>query len=166
MESERERLKNSETQLLQEMDILRQYRVVVVSKVIPYIATELVRSAKMGLLVARPVKAAVFHGRCIAFEEVAALNEPFILEKMPGYHSLFKKGFNQAGDDLATASYPFIAEATTDPYASVEQLLSKKPKSLCTKPALSHSKPSSSKAQISCRSHCRRYFDYPGGMYL
>ncbi|GJT62603.1 hypothetical protein Tco_1006136 [Tanacetum coccineum] len=53
--------------------------------------------------------------------------------------------FDQAGDDLATASYPFIAEATADPYAYVEELLLKKPKSLCMKPALSHSKPSSSK---------------------
>ncbi|GJY49494.1 hypothetical protein Tco_0439450 [Tanacetum coccineum] len=31
------------------------------------------------------------------------------------------------GDGLANASYPFLAEVTADPYAFVEQLLSKKP---------------------------------------
>nr|GEW75848.1 hypothetical protein [Tanacetum cinerariifolium] len=67
-------------------------------------------------------------------------------EKMPGYRSSLKKEFDQAGDDLATASYPFIAEATADPYAFVKELLSKKPKSLYTKPAPSHSKPSSLKS--------------------
>ncbi|GKA20636.1 hypothetical protein Tco_0700625, partial [Tanacetum coccineum] len=49
---------------------------------------------------------------CTTFEEVAALKEPFDLEKIPGYRSSFKKRFNQVGDDLATTFYPFIAEAT------------------------------------------------------
>ncbi|GJT60912.1 hypothetical protein Tco_1004445 [Tanacetum coccineum] len=58
------------------------------------------------------------------------------------------------GNDLATASYPFLAKATADPYAPLEVLLSKKPKSLHAsssnvKSAPSHpqskSKPSSSK---------------------
>ncbi|GJZ97773.1 hypothetical protein Tco_0670226 [Tanacetum coccineum] len=134
---------------LHEVNSLRQDRADVVSKVVPHVATELVRSDEMGLLVSRLVKAAMFRGRCLNFKEVAALNEPFILEKMPCYHSSAKKGFDQAGDDLATASYPFVTEAVTDPYATVEQFLLKKPKSLCTKPASSHSKPSSSKALIS-----------------
>ncbi|GJV98423.1 hypothetical protein Tco_1553675 [Tanacetum coccineum] len=51
----------------------------------------------------RLVKASIIHGRCAAFEE------------------------DRAGNDLADASYPFLAELTADPYASVEQLLSKKP---------------------------------------
>ncbi|GKF56455.1 hypothetical protein Tco_0166795 [Tanacetum coccineum] len=72
----------------------------------------------------------MFHGRCIAFEEVAALKEPFDLEKMTSYYSSSKKEFDQVGDDLAISSYPFIAEATADPYAFVEELLSNKPKSL------------------------------------
>ncbi|GJU30914.1 hypothetical protein Tco_1174503 [Tanacetum coccineum] len=55
--------------------------------------------------------------KCTAFEEVASLKEPFILEKMSGYH----------------------------PYASVEKFLSKKPQSLRSNPTSSHSKPSSLK---------------------
>ncbi|GJT39121.1 hypothetical protein Tco_0938986, partial [Tanacetum coccineum] len=58
------------------------------------------------------------------------------------------KEFDQAGDDSATASYPFIAEATADLYATIEQLLSKKPMSLRITPASSYSKASSSKAPI------------------
>ncbi|GKE24138.1 hypothetical protein Tco_1435650, partial [Tanacetum coccineum] len=106
----------------------------------------IIRSDKMGLLVARLVKAAMFHSRCTTFEEVAALKEPFDLEKMPGYRPFSKKEFDQAGDDLATTSYPFIAEAIVDPYASLEVLISKNPKSLRAKLAPSTSKPSSSKA--------------------
>ncbi|GJV13640.1 hypothetical protein Tco_1355181 [Tanacetum coccineum] len=101
----------------------RKYRAVVVSNVVPHIATKLVLSDEMGLLVTRLFKAAMFYGRCIAFEEVTNLKEPFILEKMPCYHPSFGKEFDQASDDLATASYPFIAEATADPHATMEQLL-------------------------------------------
>ncbi|GJT13142.1 putative reverse transcriptase domain-containing protein [Tanacetum coccineum] len=149
LEFERERLKSSKTMLLQEIDSLRQDRAVVVSKVVPHVATKLFHSDEMGLLFSKLVKAAMFRGRCINFEEVAALKEPFVLEMMLGFRSSSKKEFDQAGDDLAIASYPFIAEAAADPYATVEQFLSKKPKSLHTKPAPSHSKPSSSKAPIS-----------------
>ncbi|GJU54734.1 reverse transcriptase domain-containing protein [Tanacetum coccineum] len=134
LENERERLKSSETQLLQEIDRLRQDRAVVVSKVVPHVATKLVRSDEMGLLVSRLVMTAMFCGRCTSFEEVVVLKKPFDLEKMHGYRSSSKKEFDQAGDDLATASYPFIAEATVDPYASLEELLLKKPKFLRTKP--------------------------------
>nr|GFB09855.1 hypothetical protein [Tanacetum cinerariifolium] len=41
LESKRERLKNSETQLLQDINGSRQDRVVVVSKVVPHVATKL-----------------------------------------------------------------------------------------------------------------------------
>ncbi|GKE22509.1 hypothetical protein Tco_1434021 [Tanacetum coccineum] len=102
---------------------MRQDEAAVMAKVVPHVATELVRSDETGLLFSRLVKAAMFQGRCTTFEEVAALKEPFDLEKMPGYHHSFKKDFDQAGDDLVTASYPFIAEATADPYASLEVLL-------------------------------------------
>nr|GEV57143.1 hypothetical protein [Tanacetum cinerariifolium] len=71
----------------------------------------------------------------------------FNLEKIPCYSSSSKKEFNQAGDDLATASYPFIAKVIADPYASVEDLISKKLKSLRTKPAPLYSKHSSSKVK-------------------
>ncbi|GKF23128.1 hypothetical protein Tco_0075450 [Tanacetum coccineum] len=129
-----------------EVDGLRQDRVAVVAKVVPHVATQLVRSDEMGLLVARLAKAALFHGNYLALEEVAALREPFKLEKMPGYRPLSKKEFDQADDNLATASYPFLSKATVDPYSPLEVLLSKKPKSLRVKHAPSRSKPSSLKA--------------------
>ncbi|GKB01124.1 hypothetical protein Tco_0829168 [Tanacetum coccineum] len=113
-ESERERLKGSETQLLQEIDKLRQDKAMVVTKVIPHVAIKLIRNDEVGLLVARLVKAAMFCGRCTSFEEVAALKEPFTLDKMPGYRS---------SSDLATASYPFISEASTNLYAFLEELI-------------------------------------------
>nr|GEV33095.1 hypothetical protein [Tanacetum cinerariifolium] len=127
----------------------RRNRVDVVSKVVPYVAMKLVRSDEMGLLVARFVKATMFHGRCTALKEVAALKEPFNLGKIPSYCFYSKKEFDQDGDDLATTSYPFIAEATANPYASLEELLLKKPKSLRTKLAQSNSKPSSLRALVS-----------------
>ncbi|GJT36831.1 hypothetical protein Tco_0936696 [Tanacetum coccineum] len=102
-------------------------RATVVSKVLPDVATKLICSDEM---------------------EVASLMEPFILEKMPGYRSSSKEGFDRVGDGLANASYPFLAEVSVDPYASVEQLLSKKLQSLCSKPTSSCSKPSSSKAPV------------------
>ncbi|GJT92530.1 reverse transcriptase domain-containing protein [Tanacetum coccineum] len=145
LESEKERLKASETQLLQEIVGLKHDRAAVVSKVVLGMATKLIRSDEMGLLISKLVKAAIFRGKCTTFKEVASLREPFILEKMPGYHSSSKEEFDRAGDGLANASYPFLAEVTADPYASVEQLLLKKPQSLRSKPALSHSKPSSLK---------------------
>ncbi|GKC59531.1 hypothetical protein Tco_1087129 [Tanacetum coccineum] len=49
LESERERLKSSETQLLQEIDGLRKDRAAVVAKVVPHVATKLVRSDEVFL---------------------------------------------------------------------------------------------------------------------
>ncbi|GJT57772.1 hypothetical protein Tco_0992826 [Tanacetum coccineum] len=56
-------------------------RASVVSKVIPHVAQKLVHSDEMGVLVAKLIKAAIFRGRCEAFEEVAKLEEPFDLSK-------------------------------------------------------------------------------------
>ncbi|GJW24906.1 hypothetical protein Tco_0038717 [Tanacetum coccineum] len=130
LEVERERLKKFGTQLLQEVDGLRQDRVAVVAKVVPHVAMELIHSDEMRLLVARLAKAALFHGMCSTLEEVATLKEPFKLEKMPGYRPPSKKEFDQAGDNLATVSYPFLAKANIDPYAPLEVLILKKPMSL------------------------------------
>nr|GEW94127.1 hypothetical protein [Tanacetum cinerariifolium] len=70
----------------------------------------------------------IYHyGRCTTFEEVADLKKPFVLEEMTGYRLSSKEEYDRAGNDLADASYPFLAELTVDPYASVENLLSKKP---------------------------------------
>ncbi|GJT97607.1 hypothetical protein Tco_1093125 [Tanacetum coccineum] len=100
--SERERLKSSEIQLLKEIDNLKKDRAAVVSKVIPDVTMKLVRSDDL---------------------EVAAMKEPFVLEKMSGYRPSSKEEYGQAGDALANASYPFLAEYVINPYASLEQLL-------------------------------------------
>ncbi|GJR88127.1 hypothetical protein Tco_0212138 [Tanacetum coccineum] len=100
----------------QKIDGLKHDRATVVSKVVPYVATKLIHSDEMGLLVAKLVKAAIFCGGCIDFEEVASLKEPFILEKMSGYYSSSKEEFDQAGDGLANSSYPFLTEVTANPY--------------------------------------------------
>ncbi|GJQ94457.1 hypothetical protein Tco_0005596 [Tanacetum coccineum] len=121
LQTKRKRLKKSETQMLQEINELKQDRVVVVVKVVPHVATELVHIDEMGLLVSHLVKIALVHDTCSTFEE--------------------------ASDNLATPSYPFLTDATTDSYASLEILLSKKHRSIRSKsaPSQSKSKPSSSK---------------------
>ncbi|GJX16869.1 hypothetical protein Tco_0217701 [Tanacetum coccineum] len=116
----RKKFKISETQLLQEIDSLKQDKAVVVTKVVPDAAMKLIQSDDMGILIAKLVKASMFHGRCAVFEEVANLKEPFVLEKMPGYRPSSKEEFDRAGDNLANASYPFFVELTVDPYAFVE----------------------------------------------
>ncbi|GJU94744.1 hypothetical protein Tco_1319500 [Tanacetum coccineum] len=107
-----------------------QDRATVVSNVILDTIMKLVHSDEMGVLIARLVKASIVYDRCSAFKEVAELKKPFILEEMPGYRPSSKEGYDRVGNDLADASYPFLVELTADPYASVEQLLSKKPQSL------------------------------------
>nr|GEW81336.1 hypothetical protein [Tanacetum cinerariifolium] len=126
---------------------LKQDRTDVVSKVISNVAMKLVRSDDLGVLIAKLVRSSVIYGRCQAFKEVAAMKDPFVLEKMSGYRPLSKEEYDQAGDALANASYPFLAEYVVNPYASVEQLLSKKP--LTLRPILygSRSKPLSSKVK-------------------
>ncbi|GJX39964.1 hypothetical protein Tco_0254954 [Tanacetum coccineum] len=56
-------------------------------------------------------------------------------EWITGYRPYSKQEYDQAGDDLATASYPFLFKYVNDPYASLEQLLSKKHESLRSKPS-------------------------------
>ncbi|GKE18641.1 hypothetical protein Tco_1426218 [Tanacetum coccineum] len=76
------------------------------------------------------VSSAIFYGRCKAFEQVAAMKEPFNLSKVKGYCPSYKKEHDQAGNDLATATFPWLLEFVADPSALVEVLLSKKPPSL------------------------------------
>ncbi|GJZ97108.1 hypothetical protein Tco_0669442, partial [Tanacetum coccineum] len=120
-----------------EMDALKQDRASVVAKVVPDAAIKLIRSDEMGMLVVKLVKASIIYGRCVSFEEVAKLKEPFSMEKMVGYRPTSKQEYDQAGDDLANASYPFLSKYVNDPYASLEQLLSKKPESLPSRSSLS-----------------------------
>nr|GEV49543.1 hypothetical protein [Tanacetum cinerariifolium] len=119
-----------ETLKSQEVDSLRQDRAIVVSRVIPDATIKLIHNDEMGVLIARLVKASIIYGRCTAFEEVTELKKPFVLGEMPGYRPSSKEEYERVGNDLAHASYPFLAELTADPYASMEQLLSKKPQSL------------------------------------
>ncbi|GKC49870.1 hypothetical protein Tco_1072615, partial [Tanacetum coccineum] len=110
LKSERERLKLSEIQLLQEMDVLKQDRASVVAKVVPDATTKLIHSDEMGMFAAKLLKASIIYGRCAYFEEVAKLKEPLVMEKMVGYRPSSKQEYDQAGDDLANAkrSYPFF----------------------------------------------------------
>nr|GEW72991.1 xylulose kinase-1 [Tanacetum cinerariifolium] len=116
-------------------DALKPDRVSIVSKVVLNAATKLIHSDEMGMLVSKLVKASIIYGRYVAFKEVAKLKEPFVIEKMVGYRPSSKQEYDQAGDDLENASYPFLSKYVNDPYASLEQLLSKKPESLCSNPS-------------------------------
>ncbi|GJQ97639.1 putative reverse transcriptase domain-containing protein [Tanacetum coccineum] len=83
-----------------EVEELKQDRREVVSKVVPYVAIEFVHSDDMGSLVGKLVSSAVVYGRCRAFE--------------------------QASNDLATATFPWLDEFVADPSTLIEALLSKK----------------------------------------
>ncbi|GKC99715.1 hypothetical protein Tco_1169990 [Tanacetum coccineum] len=130
-----------------EIDSLKQDRAAVVSKVILDAAMKLIRSDDLGVLIVKLVRSSIIYGRCQAFEEVAAMEEPFVLEKMSGYRPSSKEEYDQAGDALANASYPFLAEYVANPNASLEQLLSKKPPFLRPTFSRSRSKPLSSKVK-------------------
>ncbi|GKE27918.1 hypothetical protein Tco_1443302, partial [Tanacetum coccineum] len=132
---------------LHKIDSLKQDRAAVVSKVIPDAAMKLVRSNDLGVLIAKLVRSSIIYGLCQAFKEVAAMKEPFILEKMSGYRPSSKEEYDQAGDALANASYPFLAKYVVNLYASLDQLLSKKPPSLRPILSGSRSKPLSLKVK-------------------
>ncbi|GKB46160.1 hypothetical protein Tco_0896913 [Tanacetum coccineum] len=86
---------------------LKRDRVVVVSKVIPYTAMKFISNDDLGVLIAKLVRSSIIYGRCQAFEELAAIEEPFVLENMSGYRPSSKEEYEQAGDALANASYTF-----------------------------------------------------------
>ncbi|GKD26091.1 hypothetical protein Tco_1232305 [Tanacetum coccineum] len=80
----------------------------------------------MGKLVAKFVSSAIFYGRCHAFEEDANMKEPFDITKVKGYRPSYKQKHTKAGNEFATATYPYLADVAAYPYVSVEALLSKK----------------------------------------
>ncbi|GKB67274.1 hypothetical protein Tco_0928686 [Tanacetum coccineum] len=127
LKAEKARLEVVEASLRQEVDDLKRDRMEVVSKVVPYIAMELVHSDELGMIIGKLVSPAVFYGRCATFEEVSEMKEPFDLIKMKGYRPSYKKEHTKAGNDHATATFPFMSEVIADPSASIETLLSKKP---------------------------------------
>ncbi|GKG21754.1 hypothetical protein Tco_0384349, partial [Tanacetum coccineum] len=109
---------------------LKHDRKEVVSKVVPYVAMELVHSDETGSLIGKLVSSAIVYGRCRAFEHVADMKEPFDLSKVKGYRSSYKKDHTQASNDLATATFPWLNKFVVDPSAPIEALLSKNPLTL------------------------------------
>nr|GEU72097.1 hypothetical protein [Tanacetum cinerariifolium] len=130
LEAKKVKLESVEASLRQELQNTKLYRDEVVSKVVPYVAMELVNGDDMGRLVAKLVYASILYGRCQAFEEVAKMNELFDITKVKGYKSSYKQEHTRGGNELATSTFPFLAEVVADPHASVEALLSKKPRVL------------------------------------
>nr|GFA05587.1 hypothetical protein [Tanacetum cinerariifolium] len=104
LKAEKARLEAVEVSLLKEVEELKQDKREVVSKVVPYVAMELVHSDDIGGLVGKLVSSAIVYGRCWALE--------------------------QASKDLATATFPWLDEFVADPLAPIEALLSKKPSTL------------------------------------
>ncbi|GKF58338.1 hypothetical protein Tco_0171875, partial [Tanacetum coccineum] len=107
---------------------------------IPYVAMELVYSDELGRLVGKLVSSAITYGRCRAYEQVAAIKEPFDLSKAKGYHSSYQKDHTQASNDFATSTFPWLDEFVADATTLIETLLSKKPPML--------QKPTSSRTQM------------------
>ncbi|GJU21200.1 hypothetical protein Tco_1154542 [Tanacetum coccineum] len=148
LKAEKARLEAVEASLRREVEELKQDRRDVVSKVIPYAAMELVHSDELGRLVGTLVSSAITYGCCRAYEQVAAMKEPFDLSKAKGYRSSYKKEHTQASNDFSTATFLWLDEFVADVAAPIEALLSKKPPTL-QKPAPSRTQihvPSSKKA--------------------
>nr|GEV90769.1 hypothetical protein [Tanacetum cinerariifolium] len=70
LKAEKERLEAVEVSLLKEVEELKQDKREVVSKVVPYVAMELVHSDDIGSLVGKLVSSAIVYGRCWALEQL------------------------------------------------------------------------------------------------
>ncbi|GJW26433.1 hypothetical protein Tco_0040244 [Tanacetum coccineum] len=130
LEAEKARLEVVEASLHREVEELKQDRKDVVSKVIPYAAMELVYSDELGRLVGTLVSSTIIYGHCRAYEQVAAMKDPFDLSKAKGYRSSYKKEHTHVSNDFATAMFPWLDELVADAAAPIEALLSKKPPTL------------------------------------
>nr|GEZ28168.1 hypothetical protein [Tanacetum cinerariifolium] len=126
-EPNKARLKAIEASLRKEVEELKQDMKDVVLKVVPYAAIKLVHSDELGILVGKLVSSAITYGRSRAYEQVAAMKEPFDLSNAKGYHSSYQKDHTQASNDFATATFPWLDEFVADATALIETLLSKKP---------------------------------------
>nr|GFA10238.1 hypothetical protein [Tanacetum cinerariifolium] len=91
LEVEKARLKAVEASLRREVEELKQNRRDIVSKVIPYTAMKLVHSEELGMLVGMLVSSAITYIRCMVYEQVATMKEPFNLSKAKGYRSSYEK---------------------------------------------------------------------------
>ncbi|GJW30876.1 hypothetical protein Tco_0047751 [Tanacetum coccineum] len=76
---EKGRLEVVEASLRQKVEAVKCDRAEVVSKVVPYVAIELVHSDEMDMLVGKLVSSAIFYHTYAAFEEVVNMKEPFDL---------------------------------------------------------------------------------------
>ncbi|GKD88109.1 hypothetical protein Tco_1363616 [Tanacetum coccineum] len=103
LEDEKAKLEFVKASLRQDLENAKLDKAEVVSKVVPYVATEL---------------------------EVAKMKEPFDITKVKGYRPSYKQEHTKAGNDLATATFPYLTKFVADPYAPIEVLLSKKPRIL------------------------------------
>ncbi|GJT50544.1 hypothetical protein Tco_0976701 [Tanacetum coccineum] len=113
IEAEKARLEAFEVSIQKEVDDVKQDRMDVVSKVVPYAAMKLIYNDDLGSLVGRLVSFAIFYGRCKAYEQVTGMKEPFDLSKVKGYRTSYKKEHNQASNDLATATFPWLSPSKT-----------------------------------------------------
>ncbi|GJV75458.1 hypothetical protein Tco_1507042 [Tanacetum coccineum] len=127
LEADKARLEAVEVSLRREVEELKQDRRDVVSKVVPYVSMELVHSDELGRLVGKLVSSAITYGRCRAYEQVAAMKEPFDLSKAKGYHSSYQKDHTQASNDFFTSTFPWLDEFLADATTLIKTLLSKKP---------------------------------------
>ncbi|GJX17830.1 hypothetical protein Tco_0218662 [Tanacetum coccineum] len=66
-----------------------------------YAAMELVYSDELGRLVGTLVSSTITYGRCRAYEQVAAMKDPFDLSKAKGYRSSYKKEHTHVSNDFA-----------------------------------------------------------------
>ncbi|GKA67594.1 hypothetical protein Tco_0767511 [Tanacetum coccineum] len=110
MEAEKARLEVVEASLKKEVDDVKRDRMEVILKVVPYAAMELVHSVDLGRLVGKRVSYAVLYRRCATFEQVSDMKEPFNFSKVKGYRPSYKKEHSQAGNDLATATFPWLSK--------------------------------------------------------
>nr|GEX14610.1 hypothetical protein [Tanacetum cinerariifolium] len=119
LEAEKVRLEAVEVSLRKEVDDARWDMMEVFSKVVPYAAMELIYSDDLGNLVGKFFSSAIIYGRCKAFEQVAAMNEPFDLTKIPVEVLLLKKppsiqkpapSKTQALGSCVALRHPFIVE--------------------------------------------------------
>ncbi|GJZ55801.1 hypothetical protein Tco_0610994 [Tanacetum coccineum] len=131
LEAEKGKLEAAKALPREKIKALKCDREEVVSKVVPYVAINLVHRDEMAMLVGRLVSSVVFYWRCVALKEAENMKEPFDLAKVKGYRPMDMKEHTKAGNDLVAATFPFLSEVVAYPSASVEALLSKKPKSLC-----------------------------------
>nr|GFB37097.1 hypothetical protein [Tanacetum cinerariifolium] len=78
-EADKARFEAIKASLRRKVEELKQDRRDVFSKVVPYAAIKLVHSDELGKLVFKLVSSAITYGRCRAYEQVAAIKDPFDL---------------------------------------------------------------------------------------